>query len=75
MAIERDPEIRFHELGTLLAVTRWVTTHDEGLAEWLKNARRAIDRRYKPHRPLSLPTPSNQKAILCDRGIAPRARA
>ena len=41
MAIERDSGIRFHEEGTLQAVTRWITTHDEGLAEWLKNARRA----------------------------------
>jgi hypothetical protein len=41
MPIERDPHIKFHERGTLSAVTRWVTTHDEGLAEWLKNARRA----------------------------------
>lgn len=41
MAIERDPQIEFHELGTLTSVTRWITTHDEGLAEWLKNSRRA----------------------------------
>lgn len=40
--IERDPGgIRFHEEGTLNAVTRWVGIHDEGLAEWLKNSRRA----------------------------------
>jgi hypothetical protein len=46
MPIERDPEIRFHEQGTLNAVTRWITSHDEGLAEWLKNVRRAyqVDR-------------------------------
>jgi hypothetical protein len=44
--IERDPTIRFHEEGTLSAVTRWVSTHDEGVAEWLKNVRRAyqVDR-------------------------------
>src|SRR5882762_10068658 len=41
MTIERDSTIKFHELGTLNAVTRWITTHDEGIAEWLKNARRA----------------------------------
>jgi len=47
MAIERDPEgIRYHELGTLKSVTRWINTHDEGLAEWLKNARWA----YQPDR-------------------------
>jgi hypothetical protein len=46
MDIERDPQIKFHELGTLNAVTRWLASHDEGLAEWLKNVRRAyqVDR-------------------------------
>ncbi len=39
--IERDETIRFHEQGTLIAVTRWISSHDEGLAEWLKNVRRA----------------------------------
>src|SRR5260370_19841373 len=28
-------------LGTLQSVTRWIRGHEEGLAEWLKNARRA----------------------------------
>lgn len=41
VSIERDPAIRFHEAGTLNAVTRWISTHDEGLAEWFKNTRRA----------------------------------
>lgn len=41
MAIERDSRIKFHELGTLQSVTHWIGGHDEGLAEWLKNARRA----------------------------------
>ncbi len=41
MAIERDRQIKFHELGTLQSVTRWIRSHEEGLAEWLKNARRA----------------------------------
>lgn len=41
MSIERDSQIKFHELGTLNAVTRWISSHDEGIAEWLKNARRA----------------------------------
>jgi hypothetical protein len=41
MAIERDRQIRFHELGTFQSVTRWIRGHEEGLAEWLKNARRA----------------------------------
>jgi hypothetical protein len=41
MSIERDEQIRFHELGTLISVTKWIRTHDEGVAEWLKNARRA----------------------------------
>ena len=46
MSIERDKEIVFHEEGTLNAVTRWISSHDEGIAEWLKNARRA----YQPDR-------------------------
>ncbi|MFQ5874976.1 MAG: hypothetical protein ACE5JL_14440 [Dehalococcoidia bacterium] len=46
MPIERDPEIKFHELGTLQAVTRWIAGHDDGVAEWAKNARRA----YQPDR-------------------------
>ena len=37
MTIERDARIEFHELGTLNAVTRWIASHDEGIAEWLKN--------------------------------------
>ena len=41
MSIERDKEIVFHEEGTLNAVTRWISSHDEGIAEWLKNARPA----------------------------------
>jgi hypothetical protein len=41
MAIERDPNIKFHEQGTLNSVTRWIASHDEGLAEWFKNVRRA----------------------------------
>ncbi len=46
MSIERDANIKFHELGTLTSVTRWIRAHDEGVAEWLKNARRA----YQPDR-------------------------
>jgi hypothetical protein len=46
MSIERDPNIKFHELGTLTSVTKWIRAHDEGVAEWLKNARRA----YQPDR-------------------------
>lgn len=38
--IERNEQIRFHEKGTLDAVTRWVSGHPDGLAEWLKNVRR-----------------------------------
>jgi hypothetical protein len=46
MSIERDPNITFDPEGTLRATTRWVSHHEEGLAEWLKNVRRAyqIDR-------------------------------
>jgi hypothetical protein len=42
MSIQRDDVgIKFHEHGTLLSLTRWITNHPEGLAEWLKNVRRA----------------------------------
>jgi len=46
MSIERDENIVFDDLGTLIASTRWILTHDEGIAEWMKNARLAyqIDR-------------------------------
>jgi len=40
MSIERNEPIRFHEKGTLEAVTRWIATHHDGIAEWLKNVRR-----------------------------------
>jgi hypothetical protein len=40
MTIERNEPIRFHEKGTLEAVTRWIATHHDGVAEWLKNLRR-----------------------------------
>jgi hypothetical protein len=40
MTIERNEPIRFHEKGTLEAVTRWIATHHDGVAEWLKNVRR-----------------------------------
>ena len=35
MSIERDARIEFHEAGTLISVTRWIRSHDEGIAEWL----------------------------------------
>jgi hypothetical protein len=46
MSIERNESIRFHEQGTLDAVTRWIATHHDGIAEWIKNVRRQyqIDR-------------------------------
>ncbi len=40
MSIERNEPIRFHEKGTLEAVTRWMATHHDGIAEWFKNVRR-----------------------------------
>jgi len=46
MNIERNEPIRFHEKGTLDAVTRWIATHSDGIAEWLKNVRR----QYQPDR-------------------------
>src|SRR5919109_1321718 len=52
MSIERSEAIRFHEQGTLNAVTRWIASHDEGIAEWFKNVRRQyqVDRANVPHR-------------------------
>ncbi len=46
MSIERNEPINFHAKGTLDAVTRWIATHPEGIAEWFKNVRRQyqIDR-------------------------------
>lgn len=38
--IQRDAEIQFHPSGTLTSVTRWMTQHPIGIAEWLKNTRR-----------------------------------
>ncbi len=46
MTIERSDPIKFHEQGTLDAVTRWIASHAEGLAEWMKNIRR----QYQPDR-------------------------
>jgi hypothetical protein len=40
VSIERNEPIRFHEKGTLDAVTRWMATHHDGVAEWFKNVRR-----------------------------------
>ena len=40
MSIERNEEIHFHPKGTLDAVTRWIATHPDGIAEWFKNVRR-----------------------------------
>lgn len=40
MTIERNEPIRFHEQGTLDAVTRWIASHADGISEWMKNVRR-----------------------------------
>jgi hypothetical protein len=40
MSIERNERIKFHEQGTLDAVTRWISSHHDGIAEWFKNVRR-----------------------------------
>jgi hypothetical protein len=50
MTIERSETIRFHEQGTLTAVTRWIAAHHEGIAEWFKNVRRQyqVDRADVP---------------------------
>lgn len=46
MSIERDTQIHFDPDGTLRATTSWISKHDEGLAELLKNALYA----YHPRR-------------------------
>ena len=46
MAIERDANIAFDPDGTPRATTSWISKHDEGLAELLKNVRYA----YLPNR-------------------------
>lgn len=46
MAIERTKPIQWHNEGTLHAATRWISGHDDGLAELFKNVRRA----YQPDR-------------------------
>ena len=38
MSIERDENIVFDDLGTLIVSTRWISTQDEGIPEWMKNA-------------------------------------
>src|ERR1700736_170266 len=40
MSIERNEPIRFHKQGTLDAVTRWIASHSDGVAEWMKNTLR-----------------------------------
>lgn len=40
MTIERNEPIKFHEKGTLEAVTKWISSHSDGLAELFKNVRR-----------------------------------
>src|SRR5437762_6049918 len=40
MSIERNEPIRFHKQGTLYDVTRWIASHSDGVAEWMKNTRR-----------------------------------
>lgn len=49
--IERDKKIQLHIKGTLKSITRWVTIHEQGIAEWLKNTRRT----YFPDRANVLP--------------------
>ncbi|HUO43724.1 MAG TPA: hypothetical protein VMT94_02280 [Burkholderiales bacterium] len=45
MTIERDSQIQFDPEGTLRATSSWISKHDEGLAELLKNALYAYDPR------------------------------
>jgi len=52
MSIERTEGIRFHEQGTLEAVTRWIANHADGISEWFKNVRRQyqVDRANVPEK-------------------------
>ncbi len=62
MSIERNKQIRFHERGTLDAVTRWISSHHDGIAEWFKNVRR----QYQPDR-ANVPEELRCAALLlCD---------
>lgn len=47
MSIERDRGLEWDAEGTLNNVTRWISGHDEGIAEWLKNVRRAYQSRLR----------------------------
>lgn len=73
LPIERDAKIEFHELGTLQSVTRWISKHEEGIAEWLKNARRAYQRdRAKvaePHRVAVLLFRDEDEDFCCRIGL------
>jgi len=42
MSIERNERIRFHETGTLNAVTRWIANHPDGIAEWLQECSASV---------------------------------
>jgi len=41
MSIDREEQFQIHELGALLTFTKWISSHEQGIAEWLKNVRRA----------------------------------
>lgn len=55
--IERDKQIKFHEQGTLAAVTRWLNQHEDGFPEWMKNVKAA----YQEDR---ANTPSDQRVAV-----------
>jgi hypothetical protein len=70
MSIERNKPIRFHERGTLDAVTRWISSHHDGIAEWFKNVRR----QYQPDR-ANVPEELRCAALLlCDEKAGRPAR-
>lgn len=70
MPIERDPKPEFHTLGTLISVTQWISSHEDGFAEWLKNTRRA----YQPDRANVSPQNSVAIILLQDRKESSPAR-
>jgi len=41
MTLQTINRLPIHDLGTLQGLTRWISNHEEGIAEWLKNVRSA----------------------------------
>lgn len=70
MPIERTEAIRWHNEGTLRAATRWITGHEDGIAELFKNVRRA----YQADR-LNVDDRHRSAALLFQDGDKDRGRS